>query len=526
VGAVVCAVAVIAGLTVGPLLGEEFPSAPDRTVPEVVSLPRVEHPNFVQAEPATRRRSRGDGGSSAVAPSATSEPQPTVIVEPNRPEQPGTPSRPPGTIVTPVPVTPADQSQAVTGATPAPAELIEPVGPTSGAGPAVGAGATPGRLPATSPALNLFRLRVASVAVVHSENAPTELRVGMGIAGAPVGTDVPDQITLRLRPDLPSTPVTPGSPLSLHAVVDVVNPPASDARKAAADPAPVQMRVRMALAPEQPFAPTVQDRSSAGDGQSNVIELTVPLAAFLSAPDTPGAQPAPTPAPEEPAPGDGDSDADRGSPGPGGSDEEPGTGPSPEQPQPGPAPEQPAPAPGPDTPAPQEPAPEQPAPSPSPEAPTAPPATPQPPASTEVRLDLTPPADEEASPAAETTKLTVPQTPAAPDESNPVSVTVQVHSTPAPELLPADVVVHLPTDPGTAPPPADVAAVPGLGETPAPTTDTPAPATDTPAPATDTGATAKTPGDAPVDVSATGGVPAGPPADPAGATDPAAPAQP
>ncbi|MDX6724663.1 MAG: hypothetical protein QOD73_3067, partial [Solirubrobacteraceae bacterium] len=105
VGAAVCALAVVAGITIGPTLGHKLPQAPQgQAVPDVLSLPRVEHPALVKAEPAPRRRSRDRGARARVAgPSATSVAQPTVRREPALPGTPGLPAPGAG----PVGVTPS-----------------------------------------------------------------------------------------------------------------------------------------------------------------------------------------------------------------------------------------------------------------------------------------------------------------------------------------------------------------------------------------------------------------------------------
>ncbi len=152
-----------------------------------------------------------------------------------------------------------------------------------------------------------LKLTVASVAVETDDNGLPELRLSMAVDGAVAGAATPDKVTVRLRPKLPDDKHAAAGPLALRAHVDVVDAPADDrghGSSLSAGPGSVQvpglqMRVRMAL---EPVADTTADSAKVadagdGDGQSNVIALSVPLAAFSGA-DTP----APTPAPTDPAP--------------------------------------------------------------------------------------------------------------------------------------------------------------------------------------------------------------------------------
>jgi hypothetical protein len=146
--------------------------------------------------------------------------------------------------------------------------------------------------PASTPAATRARavtLRVASVAVADNEDEGTpELRVALVIANDAATAGVPEQVTLRLRPDLPDAPQPAGAALALRAHIDVVDSPVTGT------PSPLQMRVRMTFAAAESSQPTVADRGD-GDGQSNVLDVAVPLSALAeNAPD--GQQPTPPPA--------------------------------------------------------------------------------------------------------------------------------------------------------------------------------------------------------------------------------------
>jgi hypothetical protein len=509
-GAAVVTLAVVAAITIGPTLGHKLPGGPSQAVPEVISLPRVEHPALVKAEPVPRRRGgRDDNGASArraAGPAATSVRQPTVRLLPT---QSGTPpvAGGPGAGIAPVtPDVPVIVEPAPTGdapvTVPLPADaagsLTEPKSPR----PVAGAVTARGLL-----------LRVASVAVVKTDDPKQpELRVNMLISGSDAGSGVPDQVALRLRPDLPapsSAPAT-GAPLALHANVDVVNSVktvrASTVSPTDAPP-PLDMRVRMAVAASDPATPTVRDRG-AGGGKSNLIEVTVPLSAFAAtAPDT--ATPTPSPAPgDSPAPAPDDEgtparDTDEPDPAPGDSDGSataPGTDapttPGTDTPAPGietPTPGTEAPAPGTDTPTPgtEAPAPGTDTPTPGTEAPTTPIGAPTdaPLPTIEVRLTLTAPTEPDSTPPTETTDVPMPSTVGHPDVADPLSVIVVVDSAATPSPA-GDVITALPVETPPPAPTTDATTVPGLGDLPpadastvtsTPVVTEPAPATPDPA---------------------------------------------
>src|SRR5919202_43726 len=116
--------------------------------------------------------------------------------------------------------------------------------------------------------------------------------VGVAIDRAAGNAAVPDQVTVRLRPQLPGRTgaASAGAPLALQANLDVIDAVNGNGVPGDGAPPPMAMRVRMALAAAPgaapDAAPTVADAGD-GDGQSNVIALTVPLAAF-TAPDSSG----------------------------------------------------------------------------------------------------------------------------------------------------------------------------------------------------------------------------------------------
>ncbi|MEA2287116.1 MAG: hypothetical protein QOJ21_3159 [Solirubrobacteraceae bacterium] len=476
IGAAVCSLAVVAGITIGPTLGHKLPQATSgQPVPDVLSLPRVEHPALVKAEAAPRRRSRDRAARArAGGPSATSIAQPTVRREPALPGTPGLPGLPgtPAPGAGPVGVTPPGPGGvSVPGpavSSPAVPVTVVPAGsgdepvavPVPGATTDSLTAAKSPRPVAAVPAAKGLRLRVASVTVVRTADPQQPaLRVDMAITGATAGSGVPDQVALQLLPELPSSssastastastasaPSAASAPLALHANVDVVASAKASASAAADDAPPLDMRVRMAVAATDPAAPTVSDGGD-GDGKSNVIHLTVPLSAFTTAaaaPDSPDAAPG-TPKPD-PAPAD-DPDDDTAAPAPGTDTPTPAPGAD--------TPATPTPAPGADPPATPTPA--------APETPATPPADAPAPKPIEVRLALTAPAQADATPPTETTQIPVPPAVENPDVIvDPLPVTVTVDSAAAPST-PSDVITDLPVV--TAPAPADAAPVPGLGD--------------------------------------------------------------
>jgi hypothetical protein len=334
-GTLLCAALVGAAFTIGPLLGIDWSGGPaSSSSAEAARLPAI--PAVVNpSADALRARARAPR---IVARSA----QPTTRVTATRPAAvpqavPGIVARRPQPTVAPVP---APTRGGGTGGSDAPAVPAPAAAPALVA-PAAAIPATPAVPVAVS---TKMKLRVASIGVEAAADGSPELRLSLAIdrAAATTAATVPDQVTVRLRPQLPSHAAATG-PLALSAHVDVVDAPADDhSSDGGVDVPGMQMRVRMSLAPAAAAAPadtpTVAD-AGAGDSQSqsNVIALSVPLAAF--------ADPASPAGPANPASG------------------------QPVQPTP------PADTPPADT----------------------PPATPAPP--TEIRLDLTPPADPNQQPA-------------------------------------------------------------------------------------------------------------------------------
>jgi hypothetical protein len=181
------------------------------------------------------------------------------------------------------------------------------------------AGAAPSITPA-SPRTGL-RLRVRAASFGREGGEP-ELRLTMGISGQTASTSLPEQVTVRLRPDVPAHPEDEATPLALNADVDVVDGPQAQAASQAqatsqveaesqgdSAPAAMGLRVRMSLVPATGDVATV-DEEAQGDGNSNVVKVAVPLTAFnapdeTSIPGVPTELPTDTPtdgAPAEPAP--------------------------------------------------------------------------------------------------------------------------------------------------------------------------------------------------------------------------------
>ena len=302
-GALLCAVIAGAVLALGPLLGVDWGGSPDGANGRsaAVDLPTIPATS-PQAADALRQRAQAPSviarrnqpttspaGGRGTAPAATpSRPAPSVSTRTRQPTVAPRIVTPPSTQdapVVPAPEAPASTSPAALAAAAIPATPVTPA--------------------KTAKAL---KLRVASVAVETDDNDLPELRLSMGVEGAVAGAATPDKVTVRLRPKLPDDKHAAAGPLALRAHVDVVDAPADDGgpgSSLSAGPGSVQvpglqMRVRMALEPvadtTADSAPTVADAGD-GDGQSNVIALSVPLAAF-SGEDTP----APTPAPTDPSP--------------------------------------------------------------------------------------------------------------------------------------------------------------------------------------------------------------------------------
>jgi hypothetical protein len=418
-GTLLCAALVGAALTIGPLLGIDWggsgSSSGGAEAARLPAIPAVSNPSADALRArglgprVVDRRAQPTTGGAAPRPAAQPQPAPSIV------------GRDPQPTVAPVP---APSGGRGTGTPDTPA--IPAPGPAPGlVAPAAAIPATPAAQVAAT--AKKMKLRVASVGVESTADGTPELRLSLAIdrgsvsaAGAGDPAAVPDQVTVRLRPDLPHDASASG-PLSLSAHVDVVDAPAPDNSSDRSVEVPgMQMRVRMSLTPAVASAPvdtpTVADAGD-GDGQSqsNVIALSVPLAAFADPEDH--TQPA------------------------------------------------------------------------EPTSPDAPPATPAP--QTEIRLDLTPAADQNAHPATETATVAAPDAATDQGANADVPVTVVVDSAPQPPAEPAPAPA-LPADATPAPQPqADPAAQPPADTSAQPPADTSAqPPADTSAqPAPDSSGT-------------------------------------
>src|SRR4051812_20744036 len=294
-GALLCALIAGAALSVGPLFGFDWgsgdqpaatagpalrlPAIPD-IPPPGAQTPRITGPRVVsqRTQPVTGPARRA-AATPALAPSVVGR----------RPQLTTTPAPPPtGPAATRAPAQPNDTPTVpgVPGLAPAPAApaAAAPVAAT----PAAAIPATP----APVPAARSMRLSVASVAVTAAADGAPEVALGLSIDRAAASAAGPDQVTVRLRPQLPGRAgaAAANAPLALQANLDVVD--AIDGGNVPGDgTAALAMRVRMTIASmgaTTGTAPTVAD-AGAGDGQSNVIAVSVPLAAFAD----PGHQPGP-----------------------------------------------------------------------------------------------------------------------------------------------------------------------------------------------------------------------------------------
>jgi hypothetical protein len=367
----------------------------------------------------------------------------------------------------------------------APQTTIKPVPVKPSA--AAGGGATPGPGQALtpSPVRSAMRLRVKA-ASFGRENGDPQLKLTMGVTtptpapGAPAGAAVPEQVTVSLRPEIPSHPEREATPLALQAHVDVVDGPAETSTT-------MGLRVRMSLAPATADLPTI-DESGEGDGKSNVVKLAIPLTAFADPGDDeaiPGVPQLPAETPTDGKPGEEPSNGDgEGKPTETPVEETPGTPVG--LPAPDPAPSEPTtPAPSePSAPAPSEPSapsePTTPAPSdpstPSEPAPSEPPAAEMPMTEIQVPLIVTP------EPITTVEKTVLPLPPEVDPDATPADglrVTVAIQNA-LTDVVAGDEAT--PTDPpatGDPAAPADPAtpADPVTPADPAPTTD-PAPSTE------------------------------------------------
>src|SRR4051794_10425078 len=254
-GTALCAAVVGAALTIGPLLGIDWPgagsSAATAESANLPASPRVANPS-AEALRAQVRAPR------IIA--STRQPTTRVAGQPNAAgttprDQANTPSivgRTPQTTSVP-PVTPRSSATGTpdAGTVPAPDATPAPAAPI--ASPAVAAAAIPATpvVPATAAAKQLT-LHVSSVAVVPDDNGSPQLRLSLGLernATVASTATVPDAVTVTLRPQVPTHAASTG-PLALRTVVDVVDGPAAGSSgEGTAQVAGMQMRVRMVLAP-------------------------------------------------------------------------------------------------------------------------------------------------------------------------------------------------------------------------------------------------------------------------------------
>jgi hypothetical protein len=462
VGALLSASVIVIGVAIAASFGVTWPGGKDQTsspqinsVPdEAIAMPNLEPRDVHRAD---RKKKKAEHRRTVLMASDVKVLAPQGLVLSKPPVVPSTPVDEPVTLAPkpkPTPQrSPANPSPAKPPVAPAPSTAL----PAAPAGQAAAARAT-----------NLVRLSVRSVAVAPNAESKPELLVKMGIDGAHPDDAVPDTVTMHLQPAVPETVPKDDPTLALTARLDMVEAP----RSSPTDPA-LRMRVRMAITPAETGTPMVQE-PGAGDGKSNVIALTVPLASFAGAPTDgtppeepeqpggPGPDPVPPvdPAPEQPGSGG------------------PGSDPGPVDPAPQPTPVDPAPQPTPVDPAPQ-PTPVDPAPQPTPVdpvpgGPTAGTPTTAPISPIEILIPIGP-----LRPNAGTT--TVPITPGTGDNA-PVAAPIPIDIVleelppdgPPPDSIPVDIVLEElpPYDP-----PADPAAVP----TPAaqePPVDVPAPPAD------------------------------------------------
>ncbi|MEA2253546.1 MAG: hypothetical protein QOG70_3788, partial [Solirubrobacteraceae bacterium] len=121
--------------------------------------------------------------------------------------------------VTPAPATRPHRATAIVPAAPSASPSLPVVPATAGAPADMGAAAAPvaahgDAAPGPGPGLTL---RVRSMALAAALGGLPELRVDLAISGQGAGESVPDQVTLRLHPQLPENQQPDGPPLALHA---------------------------------------------------------------------------------------------------------------------------------------------------------------------------------------------------------------------------------------------------------------------------------------------------------------------
>ena len=302
-GGLLCALIAGAVLGLGPLLGIDWNGTPDGNgTSEVVALPAIPATS-PQAADALRQR--------AVAPSVIARRnQPTTSSAARRraTAPAATPTRRPAPSVSTQARQPTVAPRVVAPPSTQDAPVVAaPEGPAPTSPAAVAAAAIPATPVTPAKTAKALKLTVASVAVETDDNGLPELRLSMAVAGAVTGAATPDQVTVRLHPKLPDDKHAAAGPLALRAHVDVVDAPAGDggpgaslsAGPGSAQVPGLQMRVRMVLEPvadtTADSAPQIADAGE-GDGQSNVIALSVPLAAFSSEDKPAPTDPAPAPA--------------------------------------------------------------------------------------------------------------------------------------------------------------------------------------------------------------------------------------
>src|SRR3954469_18801735 len=325
-GALLCALIAGAALSVGSLFGFDWgsdqpaatagpalrlPAIPD-IPPPGARRPRISGPRVVsqRTQPVTGGTRRAATPAVAVTPSVRGQqPQLTTTPAATRPAA----TRPPAT---------PNDNPTVPGA---PAPTPAPTAPAAAPVAATPAAAIPAT-PVPVPAARGMRLSVASVAVTAAADGAPEFALGLSLARGPARAPAPDQVTVRLRPQLPGRAgaAAANAPLALQANLDVID--AIDGGNVPGDgSAALAMRVRMTIASTSGAStgttPTVAD-AGAGDGQSNVIAVSVPLAAFAdprheSGPPAGGGGGDDTPAPPPPPGGGGGDDAPPPPPAPG-----------------------------------------------------------------------------------------------------------------------------------------------------------------------------------------------------------------
>src|SRR4051794_26417427 len=269
-GALLCALIAGAALSVGSLFGFDWgsdqpaatagpalrlPAIPD-IPPPGARRPRISGPRVVsqRAQPVTGETRRAATPAVAVTPSVRGQqPQLTTTPAATRPAA----TRPPAT---------PNDNPTVPGA---PAPTPAPTAPAAAPVAATPAAAIPAT-PVPVPAARGMRLSVASVAVTAAADGAPEVALGLSLDRGAASAPAPDQVTVRLRPQLPGRAgaAAANAPLALQANLDVID--AIDGGNVPGDgSAALAMRVRMTIASTGAATgttPTVAD-AGAGDGQ-------------------------------------------------------------------------------------------------------------------------------------------------------------------------------------------------------------------------------------------------------------------